>query len=130
AALRIRRRPGLSPGQDRQGSGVDAGARAPDRSTGAGEAASRHRTAEIREGGASVRAAVGKGLAWGILGTGGIARTFAEGITASESGTLIAVGSRTQETADRFAHTYGVARRYTSYEALLADPDVQAVYIA
>src|SRR3989441_11413524 len=75
-------------------------------------------------------ATVGKWLTWGILGTGGIARTFAEGIAASETGTLIAVGSRAQETADRFAHTYGVARRYTSYEALLADPDVQAVYIA
>ena len=37
-------------------------------------------------------AAVGKWLTWGILGTGGIARTFAEGIAASETGTLIAVG--------------------------------------
>jgi predicted dehydrogenase/aryl-alcohol dehydrogenase-like predicted oxidoreductase len=75
-------------------------------------------------------AAAGKWLTWGILGTGAIARTFAEGIAASESGTLIAVGSRAQETADRFADTYGVERRYASYEALLADPDVQAVYIS
>src|SRR5918911_2446977 len=74
--------------------------------------------------------AEGKWLRWGILGTGRIARTFAEGIAASESGTLIAVGSRAQETADRFADTYGVERRYASYEALLADPDVQAVYIS
>ncbi|HKC75453.1 MAG TPA: Gfo/Idh/MocA family oxidoreductase, partial [Chloroflexota bacterium] len=75
-------------------------------------------------------AAAGKWLTWGILGTGGIARTFAAGIAASESGTLIAVGSRAQETVDRFADTYDVERRYASYEALLADPDVQAVYIS
>src|SRR2546421_6931665 len=75
-------------------------------------------------------AAAGKWLTWGILGTGGIARTFAAGIAASQTGTLIAVGSRTQETADRFADTYDVERRYASYGALLADPDVQAVYIS
>src|SRR5205085_5472545 len=51
-------------------------------------------------------------------------------IAASATGTLIAVGSRAQESADRFADTYGVERRYASYEALLADPDVQAVYIS
>src|SRR5918911_358156 len=75
-------------------------------------------------------AAAGEWLRGGILGTGAIARTFAEGIAASQSGTLIAVGSRTQETADRFAATYDVERRYASYEALLADSDVQAVYVS
>ena len=69
-------------------------------------------------------------LAWGIISTGAIAKTFARGLAASGTGELIAVGSRTQEAADRFGDEFKVPRRYGSYEALLADPDVQAVYIA
>lgn len=69
-------------------------------------------------------------LAWGILGTGKIAATFAEGIAASETGTLLAVGSRSQETADHFADRYAAPRRYAAYEALLADPEIQAIYIS
>src|SRR5690349_1070260 len=69
-------------------------------------------------------------LRWGILGTGGIARTFARGVAASETGSLLAVGSRTQEAADGFGAEFGVESRYGSYEALLADPDVEAVYIS
>ncbi len=69
-------------------------------------------------------------LVWGILGAGAIARTFARGIGASNTGTLRAVGSRSQESADRFGDELSVERRYPSYDALLADPDVQAVYIA
>jgi predicted dehydrogenase len=69
-------------------------------------------------------------LRWGVLGTGGIAHKFAAGMAASETGTLLAVGSRTQESAERFGDLCCVARRYPSYDAVLADPDVQAVYIA
>ena len=69
-------------------------------------------------------------LNWGVLGTDGIAHKFAAGVAASETGTLLAVGSRTQESADRFGDLCGAARRYPSYDAVLADPDVQAVYIA
>ena len=69
-------------------------------------------------------------LNWGVLGTGGIAHKFAAGVAASETGTLLAVGSRTQESADRFGKLCGAARRYPSYDAVLADPAVQAVYIA
>ena len=69
-------------------------------------------------------------LRWGILGTGAIARTFAEGLAKSRTGRLLAVASRTQETADRFGDALGVPRRYGSYEALLADAEVQAVYVA
>lgn len=69
-------------------------------------------------------------LRWGILATGRIAGIFARGVAASQSGRLVAVGSRTQMTADRFAREFGAARAYGSYEALLADGDVQAVYIA
>ena len=69
-------------------------------------------------------------LAWGIIGTGNIAKTFARGLAPSTTGELLAVGSRTQESADRFGEEFSVPRRYASYEALLADPDVQAVYIS
>jgi predicted dehydrogenase/aryl-alcohol dehydrogenase-like predicted oxidoreductase len=69
-------------------------------------------------------------LGWGILGTGRIAHTFARGLSASTTGRLIAVGSRSQATADQFAQEFGLARAYASYDAMLADPDVQAVYIS
>lgn len=69
-------------------------------------------------------------LAWGILSTGRIAGTFAKALARSRTGALAAVGSRTQAAAYRFGETYHVPRCHGSYEALLADPDVQAVYIA
>jgi predicted dehydrogenase len=69
-------------------------------------------------------------LRWGILGLGGIAKRFAEGLAHSHTGRLLAVASRTQEKAETFGCECGAARRYGSYEDLLADPDVQAVYIA
>jgi len=68
-------------------------------------------------------------LSWGILATGGIARQFAGGLKVSKTGKLKAVGSRTLESASKFTHTYG-GTPYGSYEEVLADPDVQAVYIA
>ena len=69
-------------------------------------------------------------LRWGILGTGRIAGIFSRGVLASQTGRLAAVGSRAQATADRFAREYKVARAHGSYEALLADPEVQVVYVA
>jgi predicted dehydrogenase/aryl-alcohol dehydrogenase-like predicted oxidoreductase len=69
-------------------------------------------------------------LAWGILGTGRIAGIFASGLARSRTGTLVAVGSRTQAAADAFAEKFGAPGRHGSYEALLADPAVEAVYIA
>ena len=69
-------------------------------------------------------------LRWGILGTGRIAEAFAKGLAASERGALFAVGSRTQENAEAFGAKYGAERRHGSYEALLADPDVEAVYLS
>jgi predicted dehydrogenase len=68
-------------------------------------------------------------LRWGILGTGRIAGIFSRGIVASQSGQLAAVGSRTQASADRFAREFGVPRAHGSYESLLADREVRAVYI-
>jgi predicted dehydrogenase/aryl-alcohol dehydrogenase-like predicted oxidoreductase len=69
-------------------------------------------------------------VAWGIIGTGGIAGAFARGVRGSASGRLAAVGSRTQEGADRFGDAWQIPHRHASYEDLLADPDVAAVYVA
>lgn len=71
-----------------------------------------------------------KSIRWGILSTGTIAKNFAQ--TAARMGDvdIRAVASRTMESADAFADAYGIERRYDSYEALAADPDVDIVYIA
>ncbi len=69
-------------------------------------------------------------LAWGILGTGRIAGIFAKGLARSRTGRLVAVGSRTQASAERFGQEFGVERRHASYAALLADSTVDAVYIS
>ncbi|HEY5394824.1 MAG TPA: Gfo/Idh/MocA family oxidoreductase [Trebonia sp.] len=67
---------------------------------------------------------------WGILGTGGIAASFASDLRLSEAGVAVAVGSRSQAAADRFADSYGIANRHDSYESLVADPDVDVIYVA
>jgi predicted dehydrogenase len=69
-------------------------------------------------------------LGWGILGTGGIAKALAKAINASETGVMVGVGSRAQETADAFGAEFNVPHCYATYEGLLADKDVQAVYIS
>ena len=69
-------------------------------------------------------------LRWGIISTGKIAHTFARSLAVSESGELVAVASRGSERATAFAAEFGVSRAHGSYEALLADPEVEAVYIA
>lgn len=66
---------------------------------------------------------------WGILGTGNISSKFAGGLSVMSDARLLAVGSRGQDSADRFGDRFGAERRYDSYEALAADPDIDAVYI-
>jgi predicted dehydrogenase len=68
-------------------------------------------------------------LNWGILTTGWIARKFVTDLRQSRTGRLAAVGARRLADAERFAADFGGARAHGSYEALLADPEVQAVYI-
>jgi len=68
-------------------------------------------------------------IGWGILGTGGIAHTFAKDLV-DDGHTIVAVGSRTQERADAFADEFDIHTAYGSYEDLVADPDVDVVYIA
>ncbi len=69
-------------------------------------------------------------LRWGIVGTGKIATKFAEKLPFSKTGRLVAVGSRTEERARAFAERFGGARGWGDYSSLLADPEVDAVYIA
>lgn len=69
-------------------------------------------------------------LNWGILGTGVIAKAFAQHLPRSRTGKLLAVGSRDKAKGETFAREHGVAVGYGSYEEVLADPNVQAVYIA
>ena len=69
-------------------------------------------------------------LRWGILGTGGIAQTFADDLRLTDSGVVAAVGSRRQETADRFAEKFGIEARHPSYESLVADPTIDVIYVA
>jgi predicted dehydrogenase len=69
-------------------------------------------------------------LRWGVIGTGAIAAAWVEDMGMTDSGTVVAVGSRKLETAERFATRWGIANRHASYEALVADPEVDAVYVA
>ena len=69
-------------------------------------------------------------LRWGILGPGNIAKKFATGLQQTDAGTLVAVASRDAAKARAFAEEFGPAEVYGSYQALLADPNVDAVYIA
>jgi predicted dehydrogenase len=67
---------------------------------------------------------------WGVIGTGGIASAFVTDLELTDSGTVVAVGSRRSETAEQFADRFGVPNRHASYEALVADPEVDVVYVA
>ncbi|GIT79584.1 oxidoreductase [Leifsonia sp. LS1] len=66
---------------------------------------------------------------WGILGTGGIAAAMTADLTL-HGHAVGAVGSRTSESAARFAASHGIPRSHGSYEELVADPEVDVVYIA
>ncbi len=69
-------------------------------------------------------------LAWGILGAGAIAKAFTHGVRQSGTGEVVAVGSRSREKATAFAREHGIDRAHGTYEALLADEAVEAVYVA
>ncbi|GGM55797.1 Gfo/Idh/MocA family protein [Microbacterium saperdae] len=69
------------------------------------------------------------GLRWGILATGGIAGAFASDLRTAGID-LVAVGSRSQESADAFADRFDIPHAHASYEALVADPDVDIIYVS
>ena len=69
-------------------------------------------------------------LRWGVLAPGRIAGAFVDALRTNTRQRLVAVGSRSSDRAAQFAGTYGAERPYDSYEQLVADPDVDVVYVA
>ena len=67
-------------------------------------------------------------LRWGILGTGWISTQFTSDLLLTGH-VVTAVGSRTQEAADAFAAAHGIPTAHPSYEAVVADPQVDAIYV-
>lgn len=70
-----------------------------------------------------------KPLKWGIIGCGKIAQAFANGLNKGNAGKLAAVASRSIETARAFAKEHGGVRAHGSYDAILADREVDIIYI-
>ena len=71
-------------------------------------------------------------IRWGILGPGSIAQNFADGLAQSNSGVLAAIASRASERLAKFGdrNTVKPEKRHPTYESLLADADVDAIYIS
>jgi predicted dehydrogenase len=67
---------------------------------------------------------------WGILATGGIAHAFATDLAFLPSAEIVAVGSRSQASADAFADEFAIPNRHPSYQALVDDPEVDAIYVS
>lgn len=69
---------------------------------------------------------------WGIIGPGSIAHNFADGLREAKSGELLAIGSHSAERRAEFGDEYNIAsdKRYDNYEALVADPDIDAIYVS
>jgi D-xylose 1-dehydrogenase (NADP+, D-xylono-1,5-lactone-forming) len=68
-------------------------------------------------------------VTWGILSTARINRLVLAGAAETDRADVIAVASRDATRAESYAREHGIERAYGSYEALLEDPDVEAVYI-
>lgn len=69
-------------------------------------------------------------VAWGVVSTGTIAAHFAEDLKRVGNARLVAVCSRDRAKAEAFAATHDAARAYGSLMDLLADPEIEAVYVA
>jgi len=69
-------------------------------------------------------------LRWGVLGTGWIAERFTGSLQRNTNQRVVAVGSRSSSTARAAAETWGVPRGHGGYDDLVADPEVDVVYVA
>ena len=69
-------------------------------------------------------------LRWGVLAPGTIAGDFVDGLARHTGQRVVAVGSRSADRAEAFARPRGIDRAYGSYEQLVADPEVDVVYVA
>ncbi len=68
-------------------------------------------------------------IRWGILGTGNISNSFAQGLQFVDDAELVAVGSRSQASADQFAQKHTIPQAHSTYDALANNPDVDVIYI-
>ena len=73
---------------------------------------------------------MGEKINWGILGSGQIARLFAEGLSCVNDANLYAVGSRSATNAEQFAKLFNIEKAYGSFESLVADPAIDVIYVA
>ena len=71
-----------------------------------------------------------KKIRWGILSTAKINDALLEPIRQAERSELAAVASRNKDKAQAYAQEKGIPKAYGSYEALLADPDIDTIYIS
>ncbi|MGV8985796.1 MAG: aldo/keto reductase [Cypionkella sp.] len=71
-------------------------------------------------------------IRWGIIGPGAIAHNYADGLAQSTSGKLVAIAGRDAARRNAFGDAYAIAagKRYDTYAALMADPEVDAIYIS
>src|SRR5689334_11095784 len=69
-------------------------------------------------------------IGWGFMGTGNIARQFATGLKTSQRGIAVAAGSRSVDTAGAFCRQFEIPSAYGSYDELLRDPQVDAIYLS
>ena len=69
-----------------------------------------------------------KVLNWGLLSTARINRSLIKPLRASRRNQLLAVASRTPEVADSYAREWNIPRTHGSYNALLADPEIDVIY--
>lgn len=71
-----------------------------------------------------------KKLRWGVLGTGKIIQKTGIAIQRTTNGVWLGVAGRNRENSGKAAEAFGVERAYDSYQALIDDPEIDAVYIA
>lgn len=69
-------------------------------------------------------------LRWGVLAPGGIAHKFVDAVHSYTAGRVVAAASRDADRARAFAQVHGIPRAYAGYDRLVADPEVDAVYVA
>ncbi|MFD7708048.1 Gfo/Idh/MocA family protein [Streptomyces sp. NPDC059785] len=72
----------------------------------------------------------GERVRWGILATGGIAATFTADLVDLPDAEVVAVASRSTDSAKAFAERFGIPRAYGDWASLAADEDVDVVYVA
>ena len=69
-------------------------------------------------------------LRWGLFAAGAIARAFATGLQQTNSGKVVAVAARNGDDASTFATKFDIPRAHEGYDALIADPSVDAIYLS